>query len=81
MSAPPAIELEQLRIVRGGNTVLDDVTVSVSEGIITGLLGPSGCGKTTLMRTVVGNQRITAGSATVLGTPPAPRACVGASAT
>jgi len=42
MSAPPAIELEQLRIVRGGNTVLDDVTVSVSEGIITGLLGPAG---------------------------------------
>ena len=67
MSAPPAIQLERLRIVRGGNTVLDDVTVSVSEGIITGLLGPSGCGKTTLMRTVVGNQKITAGTATVLG--------------
>ena len=69
MSASPAIGLERLRIVRGGNTVLDDVTVSVSEGIITGLLGPSGCGKTTLMRTVVGNQKITAGSATVLGHP------------
>jgi ABC-2 type transport system ATP-binding protein len=67
LSGPPAIELERLRIVRGGNTVIDDVTVSVSEGIITGLLGPSGCGKTTLMRTVVGNQKITAGSATVLG--------------
>jgi ABC-2 type transport system ATP-binding protein len=66
-SGSPAIELERLRIVRGGNTVLDDVTVSVSEGIITGLLGPSGCGKTTLMRTVVGNQKITAGSATVFG--------------
>ena len=64
MSRPPAIQLERLRIVRGGNTVLNDVTVSVSEGIITGLLGPSGCGKTTLMRTVVGNQKITAGSAT-----------------
>jgi ABC-2 type transport system ATP-binding protein len=67
VSGPPAIELERLRIVRGGNTVIDDVTVSVSEGIITGLLGPSGCGKTTLMRTVVGNQKITAGSATVFG--------------
>jgi ABC-2 type transport system ATP-binding protein len=67
VSASPAIQLERLRIIRGGNTVIDDVTVSVSEGIITGLLGPSGCGKTTLMRTIVGNQKITAGSATVFG--------------
>ena len=67
MSASPAIQLERLRIIRGGNIVIDDVTVSVSEGIITGLLGPSGCGKTTLMRTIVGNQKITAGTATVFG--------------
>jgi ABC-type transporter Mla maintaining outer membrane lipid asymmetry ATPase subunit MlaF len=39
MSASPAIQLERLRIIRGGNIVIDDVTVSVSEGIITGLLG------------------------------------------
>lgn len=67
MTIHPAVQLEGLRIVRGGRTVLDDITVSIGEGVITGLLGPSGCGKTTLMRTVVGIQRITAGTATVLG--------------
>ena len=67
MSEPAAIQLDGLRIVRGRNTVIDGVSVNISAGVITGLLGPSGCGKTTLMRTIVGNQKITAGSATVLG--------------
>lgn len=41
----------------------------VARGSITGLLGPSGCGKTTLIRSIVGTQRITAGSVEVLGEP------------
>jgi ABC-2 type transport system ATP-binding protein len=68
-SRPPAIHIENLRIDRGGRTVIDTMTLSVPAGIITGLLGPSGCGKTTLMRTIVGAQNITAGSATVFGHP------------
>ncbi|WP_319805274.1 ABC transporter ATP-binding protein [Microbacterium sp. YJN-G] len=39
-----------------------------------GLLGPSGCGKTTLMRAIVGVQRIHGGSVTVLGEPAGARA-------
>ena len=35
----------------------------------TGLLGPSGCGKTTLMRSIVGVQRIRRGTVEVLGEP------------
>jgi ABC-2 type transport system ATP-binding protein len=69
-----AIRLENLSVVRRGRTILDDLTVSIPAGVITGLLGPSGCGKTTLMRTIVGNQRITAGTATVLGCAPGARA-------
>ena len=65
----PAIELDDLRIDRGGHTVLDTISLSIPAGIITGLLGPSGCGKTTLMRTLVGAQKNTAGSATVFGEP------------
>ena len=65
----PAIELDDLRIDRCGHTVLDTISLSIPAGIITGLLGPSGCGKTTLMRTLVGAQKITAGSATVFGEP------------
>lgn len=68
-SAPKAIQLDDLRIDRGGHTVIDTISLAIPAGIITGLLGPSGCGKTTLMRTLVGAQKITGGSALVFGEP------------
>jgi ABC-2 type transport system ATP-binding protein len=63
----PAIALDRLRVVRGGRVVLDDISLEVPQGSITGLLGPSGCGKSTLMRTVVGVQVVAGGTVTVLG--------------
>ena len=65
----PAIDIEKLSVRRGGRVALDDVTVQVSRGAITGLLGPSGCGKTTLIRSVVGTQIVDGGRVTVLGRP------------
>jgi ABC-2 type transport system ATP-binding protein len=62
-----AIEVEHLRVRRGGREVLHDISLTVPRGCITGLLGPSGCGKTTLMRSIVGTQLIEAGSVRVLG--------------
>ena len=59
----------RLVVVRGGTTVLDGLDVEVGAGRITGLLGPSGCGKTTLMRAVIGTQRIASGTVRVLGRP------------
>jgi ABC-2 type transport system ATP-binding protein len=41
----------------------------VAPGAVTGLLGPSGCGKTTLMRAVVGVQKVAGGTVAVLGRP------------
>mgnify|MGYP001941651410 FL=1 len=69
VGSSPAIDVDRLRVLRGGHVAVDDVTVAVSRGTITGLLGPSGCGKTTLMRSVVGTQIVTAGTVTVLGKP------------
>ena len=57
----PAIEIEHLRVVRGGKLVLADLTLGVEAGVVTGLLGPSGSGKTTLMRAIVGVQIVAAG--------------------
>jgi ABC-2 type transport system ATP-binding protein len=65
----PAIRIEQLRIVRGGRTVLPDFSCEVAAGSVTGLLGPSGSGKTTLIRAVVGVQRVAGGSVEVLHHP------------
>lgn len=64
-----AIDIEGLTVVRGGNTVLRDVVLTVPAGRIVGLLGPSGCGKSTLMRTIVGVQAGATGAVTVLGEP------------
>lgn len=63
------VEATRLDVVRGVTTVLRDLDIGVRAGVITGLLGPSGCGKTTLLRTIVGTQRITSGTLTVLDRP------------
>lgn len=64
-----AVEITQLRVRRGAVSVFDGIDLAVPRGQITGLLGPSGCGKTTLMRSIVGVQRIASGDVTVLGEP------------
>ena len=66
-----AVHIRNLRVVRGRRVAVDDVSVTIPRGAITGLLGPSGCGKTTLMRSIVGTQVLTSGTVTVLGHPAA----------
>ena len=64
-----AVTVEHLTVVRDTHTALDDISLRVARGTITGILGPSGCGKTTLMRCIVGTQVVASGSVTVLGRP------------
>jgi ABC-2 type transport system ATP-binding protein len=64
-----AIEIEGLRVSRGGSVVLPRIDLAIAAGRLTGLLGPSGSGKTTLMRAIVGVQVVQAGSVRVLGLP------------
>ncbi len=64
-----AIDVEGLTVRRGSNLVLENFSCRIGRGIVTGLLGPSGAGKTTLIRALVGVQRIAGGTVTVLGRP------------
>jgi ABC-2 type transport system ATP-binding protein len=64
-----AIAIRDLVVRRGGHDVVRCPALDVDAGAVTGLMGPSGCGKTTLMRSVVGVQRIVAGEVRVLGRP------------
>ena len=64
-----AVEVERLRVVRGGRPVIRELSWTVPAGMVVGLLGPSGCGKTTLMRSLVGVQKIAGGSVRVLDLP------------
>jgi phosphate transport system ATP-binding protein len=53
---PPAaatsfsIETKKLSLWYGSFQALKDVSITIRQGEITGLIGPSGCGKTTLLR-------------------------------
>ena len=64
-----AVEITGLTVRRGKRTVLNNLSLTIPRGVITGLLGPSGCGKTTLMRSIVGTQIVSSGTVTVLGSP------------
>jgi ABC-2 type transport system ATP-binding protein len=75
-----SIEIERLTVVRSGRPALTEISLSVAERTVTGLLGPSGSGKSTLIRSIVGIQKITSGSVRLLGLPagtPALRSSVG----
>lgn len=64
-----AIEIGGLTVTRGGRLVIPGLNLRVPAGQVVGLLGPSGGGKSTVMRAVVGVQRIDGGSVEVLGLP------------
>lgn len=64
-----AIQCENVEVQRGKVKAVADVSVTVPQGSVTGLLGPSGCGKTTLMRAIVGTQKNVQGRIEVLDRP------------
>ena len=51
----------------GDNTAVDNLTLTVNEGEVFGLVGPDGAGKTTVMRLLAGLMLPTAGEAWVYG--------------
>ena len=62
-----ALDVAQLRVMREHHEVLQSLTFEVARGELVGLLGPSGSGKSTLMRTLLGVQGISSGTARALG--------------
>ena len=60
------IELRNVTI-RQGDFELVDLNCHVSDGEYAVLMGPTGCGKTTVMETICGLRRVTAGNISVGG--------------
>lgn len=69
IEAGPAVSAAALQVDRGDRQILHGLTFAVARGSVTGLIGPNACGKTTLLRSIVGVQRIRAGVLDVLGLP------------
>jgi len=58
----PILEVTNVRKTFGGVVANRDVSLSVPEGKIYGLIGPNGSGKTTLFSSIVGTHPIDSGS-------------------
>lgn len=60
------LQLSDVSVVRGGNTILDSVSWTVEDADRWVILGPNGAGKTTLLQIAAAMIHPTAGTATVL---------------
>ena len=56
-----ALEVQDLKVVRGGALVLDIPALAIGPGSVLALIGPNGSGKTTLLKTLAGLQEFTNG--------------------
>ncbi len=59
------IRFESLTKVYGEKRAVDDISVTIRPGRVTGFLGPNGAGKSTTMRMLLGLDRPTAGTAVI----------------
>ncbi len=53
----------------GATTAVEELSLEVASGRVTGFLGPNGAGKSTTMRLILGLDRPTAGRALIEGVP------------
>lgn len=65
--ADPILELKDVDAGYGETQVLRELSISVEEGTVVGLVGRNGAGKTTTLRTINGILRPTAGSVVYRG--------------
>lgn len=65
-----AVVIKNLNVVLGKHfRALDNVSVNLPKGKIIGFIGPSGAGKTTLIRSIVGRQKLASGSIDIFNYP------------
>jgi ABC-2 type transport system ATP-binding protein len=61
-----AVYLKQVSYQIGKRSILDQISLTMKQGTITGVLGPNGAGKTTLLSLILGLRSPSSGTITVL---------------
>ncbi len=67
MEMKPIVELKNVSKTIGRKKIIDDLSLSLYPGQITGFLGPNGAGKTTTIRMMVGLMKQTSGDVFIEG--------------
>lgn len=67
LTTTPAINLQDVSIIRGGREILRDVNLTINTGEHWIFLGPNGCGKTSLLRICAAQGFPSAGTVSILG--------------
>lgn len=63
----PIVQLKNITKIIRGKTLIDNVSLELFPGQITGFLGPNGAGKTTTIRLMTGLMHLTSGTITIEG--------------
>ncbi|MFC7451419.1 metal ABC transporter ATP-binding protein [Rhodococcus daqingensis] len=69
VSRTPAVKLRHARLAYGDRTLWSELNLSVEQGEFVAVLGPNGSGKTSLLKVLLGQLPLSAGTATIAGTP------------
>ncbi len=64
------LEIENLRVVRGSNIVLDGINLTMEKAAFLALIGPNGGGKTTILKVILGLIQPQSGEIKVFGLKP-----------
>ncbi len=64
----PVLEFDDVSLAFGSRRILDHVSFEIRAGEFTGLIGSNGVGKTTLLKVILGTQRIQSGDIRINGT-------------
>ncbi len=64
---PPMLNIEALSLLRGGNTLLDQVEVTIHSGRRVAIVGANGSGKTSLFKLILGELQADEGQLTLPG--------------
>lgn len=65
----PAIEIDHLTVSYGQRPALLDVSLTLPQGELIGIIGPNGGGKSTLLKAILGFARSDVGTVKILGKP------------